>query len=358
MALLNFQNCSDVEFSGSSPSVGKVDIIDDGSKNFKLSYTQPSGGVSHKLDILFVLDTSSSLDEEMTQIVNSLQSLVSQLPEGLDFQIGVLLGHTNSTWVGKLFKANSEPLILKSTSLTTLQIQTHLETKLKNLVEESASDGGEAGLFSLNKLLQPNELATAKEVGFFRSGAALSIVFVADENDICAEYPDGVTPVPDPNGKEASAKELYCSGITPLGTVQKLLGLQLGRPLLITGLIYRTPNESPQTGENEVGYGYLETILISGSEAVALSDNANIMSEGLKKIGDMVKQKVTLKNEFLLSRQGGSTCAGKIMESSIDVKVDGKGVDFLFSSITCMLTIPFDLAGDEKSLIEIRFSIE
>ena len=62
-------------------------------------------------------------------------------------------------------------------------------------------DGGETGLFSLNKAMGNDEYQVAQDLGFFRDDAALVVIFVADEQDICAEYPDGILPVPDPDKK-------------------------------------------------------------------------------------------------------------------------------------------------------------
>ena len=111
-----------------------------------------------------------------------------------------------------------------------------LNSKLSAPPKDPHSDGGEAGLYSLSQLL--NENAFAKNQGFFRSNSTLVIVFLADENDICARYPAGVTPIHDKKEAKIFKRDCVNPNVTAHTVYQQLSTLQGNNPLLISGIIY------------------------------------------------------------------------------------------------------------------------
>lgn len=72
-----------------------------------------------KVDVLFVVQTSDSIAPQRQQIASELQAFVQTLPPTADFNIAVMLSHgSNSSLSGRLYRANSEPIVLKSTELS------------------------------------------------------------------------------------------------------------------------------------------------------------------------------------------------------------------------------------------------
>ena len=194
------------------------------------TFTQPVVERSNKVDILFVIDTSASLNTERQHVAAGLRDFVKALDRRIDYRVGVMLAHSSrSSYSGRLFKKSKalkiDKLVLTSENTleeNALELQHRLNSNCTNsscstrdLPEDSYSDGGEEGMFSLYLgLTDPQRLAEMKAAGFLRSDAALSVIMVSDENDICAKFPAGVTPVPDPNGLEIPAYRRDCADLT------------------------------------------------------------------------------------------------------------------------------------------------
>lgn len=362
-----FQNCSDVKFSDQDGSLTKngppTPPLDGSPLNGLLQYEQPKAQITNKTDLLFIVDTSGSLDVERALIGDSILNFIGQLPAGSNVNIAVLLAHgSDSPYAGKLYTGKdsraSEPPVLKSSELSNSQLKALLQNKLKYIAGDSFTDGGEAGLFSLNQLMNPDQLQLAVSQGFFRSDAALAIVFVADENDICAVYPASITPVIDNEGNEPKAKAKLCGApfnITAENTYAKIRSLKGDLPTLITGILYTDPADVPNGGENEVGYGYIDIIGLNDSTAITLTEDAAKMTEGLKKIGDMVTTKLNIKNIFSLKHAAIFDCPNQIINESIAVKVDGNIVPHTFSSQTCEVTLNPMNAGVASSQVNISY---
>ncbi len=328
------------------------------------AFSQPEGEITRKIDILFVVDTSGSLSDEKAAIANGIESFIGALPSIVDYQMALLLAHgSQSSESGKLFKYKNEPIVLSSSELTLAEIKTKLRYKLDNTKTDSRTDGGEVGLYSLNRILDHGKLTAARAHGFFREDAALAIIFVADENDICATYPEGVTAVPDPNRIEPVAKASYCTrrapatviddvlitpahdeDITPELVVGKLKLLQAGRPLLVSGILYNNPSTIPHVDENELGYGYLETIDLANGLTVDLASGD--YSDGLEDIGLLATAEMTLISDFNLTNTNIDT-------DSIAVYVDGIPETFTFDSE--INQIHLDDPGGPSSTIEIAY---
>lgn len=289
----------------------------------------PEGNIIRKLDILIVPDTSASIVEERGNIADGFDAFLNSLPPEIDYNVAVVLGHSDSTaYAGKLYQKGSEPLVLESASMTTAEITTALNTKLMNPHEDWASDGGEMGLYSLLKAFKQNKAEIQTE-GFLREDAALAVVFVADEQDICAEFPEGVTPVPDPQGGEDRSKARYCQDedgkyiVSPQLVYDTIKEHQGDRPLVIGGVIYNNLATIPLSGENEIGYGYKETVELAAGITVDLASGD--YGDGLTRLGKMAQVAVAPENEFNLK-------TSKVDTSTIQVLVDGVDAGFSYVS--------------------------
>ncbi len=323
-------------------------IEDTAPKCYQDRYDQPDVEITKKIDILFITDSSGSLDQEKAGIAAGIDSFVAQLPADVDFQIGVVLAHgSKSNYSGKLFKsARGDGYVLSNKSLSINTIRQQLAYKLTSQPTDNASDGGEEGLYSLTQMLNDNNYALAQSQGFFRADSALAIVFVADENDICAIYPAGIKPVVDPDGAEVTSKASDCGNVTHETVYSKLKMRRPTQPLLVSGMIYTNPLTVPAGGENEVGYGYTDIIKLNNDTAVDLASPD--YAKGLATIGSLVTKKLNLMTSFKLKYDS-------VDPASIVVKVDNKVVKHTYVALTNEVQISATDAGMAKSVVLIDY---
>jgi len=292
---------------------------------FSESFQQPVT-TTRAVDVLFVVQTSTAMAPERQAIISGIQSFIAALPANSDFNIAVMLSHgSTSNWSGRLYRAESEPIVLKSTELSTAQIQEHLATKLTQVAQDPDSGGGEEGLFSLfNGITTPSLLSNSQSEGFFRPDAALGVVFVADRRDICANVPVGVPAETDP--VKIAARIRDCEGLTPAGLTSRLTTLKGALPLQVSGILYA---DEPAPAGNELGYGYLDVISLNAGVAIDIA-NDNI-AQGLASIAALSGQQMQIQYEFTLSHTN-------VDPQRIIVTVNGVGV-------------PYKLEGDKVTIL-------
>ncbi|OQW52430.1 MAG: hypothetical protein A4S09_08740 [Proteobacteria bacterium SG_bin7] len=322
-------------------------VEDPAPKCYQDIYNQPDFEITKKIDILFVTDTSSSLDEEKTAIAAGIDSFVAQLPVDVDFQIAVTLAHgSKSAHTGKLYKSTKgDGFVLGNKTLSLATIRQQLSYKLSGQPGDD-TDGGEMGMYSLSQLLKDSNYSLAQSQGFFRPDAATAIVFIADENDICAIYPVGVTPVVDTNNSEPVVKARDCPGLSHGTVYTQLKNRRANLPVLVSGIVYTNPATVPRSGENEVGYGYIDLIKLSGDSAVDLASSD--YAKGLSTIGGLVNKKLNLLTSFKLKYDN-------IDPASIVVKVDGKVVKHTYVMLTNEVQIGSNDAGTAKSVVVLDY---
>ncbi|MFK8138086.1 MAG: hypothetical protein AB8E15_06990 [Bdellovibrionales bacterium] len=309
-------------------------------------YRQPEAEFSKKVDLLFMLDTSGSINGERQQIGEGVDAFLAALPQDVDANIAVSMGHIGNTWTGKLYRKKSDrPYVFKSSEMSTADIKDQLGYRMRYTKSEGLSDGGEAGLYSLDQMLNAEKLQDVKDLGFMRDDAALVVVFVADENAICARYPEGVTRVYDSNRKELPAFDNYCENVTPESVLQKLKLTMGDKPFVVSGILYNQFSTVPNGGENEIGYGYIEMIEQANGAQVDLSGGR--FHIGLEQIANLAVKKLNLKTEFQISTSLVDT-------ETLDIRVDNSAVPFSYveSSSTILLT---NYAGIENSEIYIGY---
>lgn len=329
---------------------GPLDPLDPGCHAER--FIQPEAEVTKNIDILFVTDTSGSLAGERAAIADGIDSFILALPEDVNYRVAVMLAHgSSSQWGGKLYQKGSEPHVLKSEEMSLPQLQNALYQKLYNPATDMSTDGGEAGLFSLSYGLQSPQLELSQSQGFFREDAALAVVFVADENDICAIYPEGVIPVPDYDHREGPAANQYCKDgdgnpvVTHTSVLQQLSALKGEQPLLVTGIIYTDPDTIPFGSENEVGYGYTD-IIAASSGGIAVDLASGDYEVGLGHIGMLASIKLELITDFTLSEEN-------VLEDSIRVEVDTEEVGFQYIPDLNQVHVPEP--GGATSVVDIYY---
>lgn len=311
-------------------------------------WTQPEGVITNKLDLLFVVDTSASLDAKRVRLANGIGSFVMQFSKDIDYQVAVTLAHSpKSFYSGKLFQRSGEPAVLRSSEMTFQQIKNNLVYKLNASILEGWADGGELGMASALQLLKPEKLAQIRANDkFFRSDAALVVIFISDENDICAVYPNGTTPRFDGDHLEARAKRLFCTGVTPETVAQRIREIQGNMPSLIGAVVYNDKTKVPRTGEDEYGYGYMELVEISSGISINIA-NANY-TEGLVRIGQLASTKMSLYYDFVLPEP-------RVYPDSIVVKVDGIEVEGKYHPETNSVYV--ENPGKALSEIEVNYCL-
>tara|TARA_R110002072_G_scaffold1989_5_gene16698 strand:- start:160838 stop:166063 length:5226 start_codon:yes stop_codon:yes gene_type:complete len=290
-------------------------------------YKPADQNINRKLDILIVPDTSASIKKERKDIANGLDKFVAMLPDRVDYNVGVILGHSgNSNHAGKLYKKNHDPYVLKSSELSLAKIQEYLSLKIHKPKTDGYSDGGEMGMYSLLEALEdPANLADARSKGMFREDASLVVIFIADENDVCAEFPAGVIPVVDPQNGENRSFKKYCidkSGnriIKAQKVYDSLKNLQGERPLIVGGVLYDETSVIPTGNEDEIGYGYTDVLELANGINVDLGSGS--YGDGLSKLGRLATSHMDPQITFPLSFLG-------VLPDSIKVSVDGSLVSF------------------------------
>lgn len=311
-----------------------------GTNCYKESFSIPIES-QKPLDILFVVDTSSSMVDEMVKVRSAVSQLVGSLPSNADVNMAVMLAHgSTSAYSGTLFKASSEPATLKSRLLNPIQMEVFLRHKLSSLPQDADAGGGEEGMFSLfNGITSPSLLAASQAEDFFRPNAGLTVVFIADQRDICAVTPAGASPETDPGKLAARIRD--CEGLTAMGLSSRLRNLKGAQALTVTGIIYSQSPPASIDG-NETGYGYTDMIAINQSTAIDF-DHSDI-ANSLRKL---LVGKAASRTEFALTHSG-------IEASTVRVIVDGVEVAFKLSGSTVILQQP----AQAGSKVVIHYCLE
>lgn len=361
--LVLFQNCSDVSFKNSSKSVPPVVLCENPPcdtvnplNTGSIGFQQPAATAVEKVDILFVTDTSGSINAERAAIAAGLDQFVQNLPANIDYNVAVLLAHgPRSNNSGVLYQDRNEPKVLRSAEMNLEDIQDALRDKIADPDTDNGTDGGEVGMYSLQKLLEADNVADARDEGFFRLDSALAVIFISDENDICAVYPPGITPVVDPDGNEVQVKNGLCvdQNINELTTYQKLLAHQNGLPMTLTGVLYNDAANVPSGGENELGYGYLDLIALNGNTSANLAGN---IAAGLGDIGTLVTASLVQRTSFAISNAAISSCAGQVQASSIVAMVNNVTVPHVFDNNLCIINIAPANAGGALATVAIEYN--
>lgn len=316
------------------------------------TFTQTATQAGGEVDVLFMLDSSNSLSDERAALAAAAPQLANELGQVGPYTFAFSLSWTSDApsggfdGSGRLYSIGPNPKVLSSSAMSSADITTAIANTLAAAPPpDPTSDGGEAGLYALNRMLTTH-LVEVQSLGFFRNSAALVVVFMSDENDICATLPEGVSPVPDPNGMEATARLNHCSGITSASTVDLMKAVKGNQGAQASGIIYTGP-DVPLSGENEIGYGYTDAISLSDGVGVDLASPD--FSIGMKNLGNAINALASkIQRRFVLTQ-------GTANPLSIVVKVDGQEVSFQFDEASNSVLL--DYAGHPGSIVEIFYRV-
>lgn len=283
----------------------------------------PDTPITDKIDILFIVDTSASLREERSLIASEMGAFIDRLKPNVDYQIAVMPAHGPKTpksphnLHGELFSlgGSDSPVIRYRGVQGKRGVIEDLRNKMLALPKDSSFAQGEVGLLGLYRAMTTSSLTSKmKREGFLRSDAALAVIFVADENDVCYDYDKGGTPHYDGSGKRDPVEQRTYDGIckingeqrlTPGYVLQALKTVKGEMPIILTGVLY-TSNNIPQKSdkyapENEMGRGYLDLIRMGHGQAVNLADKN--FGGSLASLGNYSQFRMEFENTFICKTQ-------------------------------------------------------
>lgn len=279
-----------------------------------------------KLDVLFVVDTSASLrggqvrgkEGELAQLASQMGNFVDAFPANMDIRIAVMLGHGKTHHTGRLFSAGKgDPVVLKVSDFgrDRARLARILKEKMQKVPNESGGAQGEALMYSLYQSVAKATLRNEiQKQDFYRADAALAVIMVTDEQDVCYDYKEDGEGRYTPVGKEVKNKkgeiisrvdkfeEAFLNGTCktagPNGTrlnhkvvYSALKNLKQNskddQKLMLFGLVYTDEKLTPKPGredENEMGHGIIDLVGMQDAPEKRLAD-LNTVQEGPNKFG-------------------------------------------------------------------------
>ncbi|MGZ3682572.1 MAG: fibronectin type III domain-containing protein [Bdellovibrionota bacterium] len=305
-----------------------------------------------KVDILFVMDHSGSMQRHWDEIAQNIESMVKQLPSTTDIRYGVMLADVGA-WSGRLYSPFGAAY-LDNQQMSTAQIATALQKTFAAAMSVSDAGSGEASLYSLTQAVTKNA-AMNQKAGFFRPDAGLSVLFMSDENDIGVSVPKvaGV-PVKCDASTEATIKKTYYdkNGITVASTVAALQALKGSLPVKASAFVNITTKDlftdnSPNARciYDNIGYGYID---IANAMKGTLFSIQQDKATGLTQCGQMINQSLALQHDFPLSQPAAAVDPATILNA-----VDAALVDGTYTSSNDSEHL--DNAGAAGSTIQIRY---
>lgn len=193
MSLLGIA-CSDVQFAPGPPpqersSNGGGSDSNDGSDSKGESYNEtfyvdPSNG-TRKVDVLFIVDNSSSMLEEQQKMGERLSSFIDYLSMA-DWQIGITTTDVSNGNYG--LKGSLLTFAGTQTKVLTPQIPNYESAFLQTVVREETNNCSSGCPSVTEQPMKASILAMSKHQGvnqgFFRDGADLAIVILSDEDEM------------------------------------------------------------------------------------------------------------------------------------------------------------------------------
>lgn len=330
-------------------STGTIDP-DTGSLLVTDSWIQPPASET-AADLIFVVDSSGSLNAERDALTNALGGFLTELTnQQVDVCIGVLLGHVGDR-AGKLFAASGQDAdkCLCAQDLDQTTLINKFKENIEDPPEEGTSDGGEALFYSfIQSFTNLANKAENQTVGCYRDTASLAPIFLTDENDISTSIncsstnftfnPNGPATVVDGNCNEAPTRANYYSnadGDLTLGAQQVLASAQAFQGVLgfLPVVVGYVGSDIPSGGENEFPYGLATKDGNAGLVDLAGGDKVDLklatdatpaslaaFNDAFQNLGTSLANKINLLTVFDLSK--------KPCEGTISVKVDDSDVSF------------------------------
>jgi hypothetical protein len=289
-------------------------------------FTQPECPVNRKVDFLFVIDSSQSMREVRSKIAVYIPELLRFLPEDLDFRVGVMLGVGKSSFhSGRLFASKNSPFVMDSRKEKTDLMQQELGQTLAEELPDSDEVNGNALLESLDRSLDPDRVAEIQAQDFYREHAGLAIVFITDEKDR--------------SSSDATSHQVEF-------TYRKLKRFKRNLPLMLSAILPFEQLQDFASFDGEGDHGILD-LLRKQSGSVALDIRKDPYRSGLESLKRQLISDLSLLTRFKL--WGGSS----ILESSLEVKVDGKRIPVDYISGDPSIDIKIADAGHSGSIVDV-----
>jgi|GEM_PF-2567595 len=352
---------------GAAPGVGdlglggKTDVIKGEGQQTPVCtvdrFKQPDAPpVAKKIDVLFVMDTSESMERHWQLIAAKIDSLTLQFPKGQDFRIAVILGTIEKN-TGVLFSAPGQPKVLDGLKLNNAQIMASLKKTFANALIYENTDwigAGEALFYSLHAAATTKASAIQKQ-GFFRPDASLNVVFMSDDAEESYPYPSKqIWNLPNKCNwahHERMRKTYYLPRKIDADSTYTALRKLKGDMPLVTNAFVNITRADVMTGNKEnarciydtPGFGYFDIVKRSGGVLWSIHRDRSM---GLQAVGRMARARNDIVHDFHLSKP-----ANKVDPASIRADVDGGTVEHVYRPDTNVVHL--ENAGKAASSVEI-----
>lgn len=304
--------CSDVAFSPGPP----VEATNgEGSNSRGLSGTvyetffATSVDTGGSVDILFVVDNSTSMTQEQQKLGDRLSSFVDSL-DGLDWQIGITTTDvTNGTYglKGSLVNLVGAGGYILS-SRTPNYEQVFKDTVVRKETLNCSGDCPSSNEQPLAATILAIQKGTTDNAGFFRPEANLAVIMLSDEDEMSTAPSEATTPEQFVNAMDSH-----------FGRTKKVN---------VFGIIIQPGDSTCYDNQDTlVSYGHYVSRLAALTGGLTGSICENDYTRNLQNIGQRVKD---LQNEVILSKApvAGSLVIKLIPEMNINWSLHGKKVVF------------------------------
>ncbi len=304
-------------FTACSKSADSFSLLADSS-----SYKQNAVYTPRKVDILWVVDNSGSMETSQTNLANNFPSFISKfVATGSDFRMAVT---TTDAYLAPYHKAN-QPAVFDYKNYSLIRDgagSTHSgvyvidpstpdisSVFLKNIKQGIGGSGDERAFSSFEAALNDT-----RNSAFRRPDAFLAIIIVSDEDDFShKDNTDGMnsyifmdTNYNDPTMYSIQYYMDYLTNFTAAAGASKNFSVNS------ISIVDNACLNTLQNGAQKLGQRYMQLATASGGKATSL---CNDFSDSLKLLADAI---VDLSSEFKLTREP--------IESTIVVTVNGVNV--------------------------------
>ena len=316
------------------------------SQSFSLDNT-----VDAKTDLLFVIDPSGSIDDLMDNvIITAMDNFLSNLDMSADLRISSITAMADHYWSGRLFvTSQNEPAVLSTDEFSLEDIRSHLHSKFslrkevheKNLENTTSykTQREEMNFISLMNAIQGDMLVENQNAGFFRPDASLIVIFITDEADVCARYPEYaqqlsfVPPVGEPDTLdyyEQIGADKYCKNITHNGVLAVLENFK-GDYLSLNGIFDSSVHSGhPNQPSKEFAYGVQELVL--ANDGVALPIRSTDYNPGFSDIFDHLESQQVLTPQIEVTLEYSSAIPDTIRVLVTELGSQPYSIPFLYDN--------------------------
>jgi hypothetical protein len=237
-----------------------------------------------QIDILWVVDNSASMQDEQNNLADNFDSFISIIEQSqVDYQIGVI--STDMELAGHQGELQGSPKIIVRGPNAESQFANNVRVGI-------AGAGNEQGLLAAYTALT-DPLISGANAGFLRTGGALAVIFVSDEDDHSF-------------GKIEFYQRIF-EQMKDIGNENRVIA---------AAIVGDQPNgcTNPQTGNAQPGTRYHQLVQVVGGSIGSICSSD--FSETLNQLGLTV---AGLSRKFTLSDEEPE-------ESTISVKVNGQEI--------------------------------